>query len=57
VTSPLQSPTGYTILGSHTDGYEEFYLLGYNAIESVDKSTDVAEEHFTCLKLEVKQKT
>jgi hypothetical protein len=33
------------ILGSHSDGSEEFYLLGYNAVVVCRKSDDVPEEH------------
>jgi hypothetical protein len=28
---------------------EEFYLLGYNVVQSVEKPTDVSEEHFTSI--------
>jgi hypothetical protein len=53
----------YTILGSDVFGYEEGCLVGYNAVESVEKSADVSEEYFASisilrtLKLEAKQET
>jgi hypothetical protein len=41
----------YTILGSHTGDYEEFCLLGYNAVEYVEKSTDISEEYFASISI------
>jgi endonuclease I len=33
------------ISGNHSSGYEAFYFLGYNAVKSAEKSTDISEEH------------
>jgi hypothetical protein len=40
-----------TILGFHTVGYEEFCRLGYNAVESVEKSTDISEKFFVSISI------
>jgi hypothetical protein len=42
-----QNWTQFSIWGFHSSSYEEFYLLAYNAVQSVEKSTNVSEEHIT----------
>jgi hypothetical protein len=39
----------FIIWGSHSGGYEENYIVGYNAVQSIEKSTDVSEEHIASI--------
>jgi hypothetical protein len=33
------------ISGNHSNGYEAFHFLRYNAVKSAEKSTNISEEH------------